>query len=89
MSPAVHCRSAICFLAFFGPMAVVGMACAYPVYRRLSTKVHSIERRVDEVVLDIDTDNATRAFGQAMQRYFATRVRKQPIYLVKRNATEG
>lgn len=78
----------MCFLAFFGPLAVVGLACAYPVYRRLSTRVHSIEQRVD----DLSTEKEAHKYASVIRdavRSFSSKQAHPTVKLVRRRAGEG
>ena len=68
MSRAV--RKVVSFLAYFGTPALV-LACAYQHYR-LAKEVRSVEQQVDQLILDVETDNAARAIRKALQSHSAT-----------------
>jgi len=81
-------RKVVSFLAYFGLLALVGLACANQL-SRMDKRLRGLERRVDDVILDIETEHAVHSIRDAVKKDFASEVRKPWLQLVKWSAGEG
>lgn len=53
----------------------------------LTKRVRTVENKVDDVIMDVDTDNAALALRKAVKSYSADHRRKPSMQLVSRNGT--
>lgn len=88
-------RKVVRVLAYFGLPVPVGLACSYFLSRsdkrklsRLEKRVRAVEQRVEDAIMDAETENAAHALGEAAETYSA--IQGKPFMrLVKRSVGEG